>query len=243
MKGFKLSLLAITLHSLTAINVWAQGEPGLEKEKIMQAISASPAFALTLPKKIKVFEVFKAYVLRHTEISDEEFAEIEKVARVKKLRKKQYLLQEGDVCRDQSFITSGLLRTYSVDDNGNEHIIRFAMKDWWISDRESLLSGQPSRFNIDAIEDSTVLLFENSKMDQLMEKLPGFSRMINGILNKSFITSQNRIHEAISSTAEERYSNFVSRYPDFALRVPQSMIASYLGIAPETLSRLRNKKY
>lgn len=189
-----------------------------------------------------MFEIFKAYVLRHAEVSEEDFAAIEKVARIKKLRKKQYLLQEGDVCHDHCFITSGLLRTYSVDDKGNEHIIRFAMKDWWISDRESLLTGQPSRFNIDAIEDSSVLLFEKVQMDELTERFPGFNRVINGILNKSFITAQNRIHEAISSTAEEKYHNFVSRYPDFALRVPQSMIASYLGIAPETLSRLRGKR-
>jgi CRP-like cAMP-binding protein len=190
-----------------------------------------------------MFEVFKAYVSQKAAVSDEEFAAIEKVARVKKLRKKQYLLQEGDVCRDHCFITDGLLRTYSVDDKGKEHMLRFAKKDWWISDRESLLTGQPSRFNIDAIEDSTVLLFEKKQMDELVEKLPGFNRMINDILNKSFITSQNRIHEAISNTSEEKYHHFVSSYPDFALRVPQAMIASYLGIAPETLSRLRSKRH
>jgi CRP-like cAMP-binding protein len=189
-----------------------------------------------------MFEVFKAYVLKHAFVSDEEFAVIEQASRLKKLRKKQYLLQEGDICRDHCFILSGLMRTYSVDDKGNEHIIRFATKDWWISDRESLLTGQPSKFNIDAIEDSIVLLWSAAQMDELMEKLPAFSKMINGILSKSFIVSQNRIHEAISSTAKEKYNNFVSRYPDFALRVPQTMIASYLGIASETLSRLRNKR-
>ena len=190
-----------------------------------------------------MFEVFKAYVLKHAQVSDDEFALIEAASRIKKLRKKQYLLQEGDVSRDHCFILGGLLRTYSVDDKGNEHIIRFATKDWWISDRESLLTGLPSKFNIDAIEDSTVLLWSAAQMEEIMDKLPGFNKMINGILNKSFITSQNRIHEAISSTAEEKYNNFVTRYPDFALRVPQSMIASYLGVAPETLSRLRGKKH
>ncbi|MDR6944178.1 Crp/Fnr family transcriptional regulator [Mucilaginibacter pocheonensis] len=189
-----------------------------------------------------MFEIFKAYVLRHAAVSDDEFAVLGSAARVKKLRKHQYLLQEGDVCKDHCFITKGLMRTYSVDDKGNEHIIRFAREEWWISDRESLLTGTPSKFNIDAIEDSEVLLWSKADMDRLMEKLPAFSKMINDILNKSFITSQNRIHEAISSTAEEKYHNFVQRYPDFALRAPQSMIASYLGIKPETLSRLRNKR-
>jgi CRP-like cAMP-binding protein len=189
-----------------------------------------------------MFEVFKAYVQRQTTVSDEEFVILGHYAKFKKLRKKQYLLQEGDVCRYHCFIADGLMRTYSVDSKGNEHIIRFAMKDWWISDRESLLSGEPSKFNIDAIEESSLILFEKKDMDEAMEKLPGFSRLVNGILNKSFITTQNRIHEVISSTAEEKYQNFVKRYPDFALRVPQAMIASYLGITPETLSRLRNPK-
>lgn len=189
-----------------------------------------------------MFQVFKAYVLRHATVSEEEFALLESVAKPKKLRKRQYLLQEGDICHHHCFITKGMLRTYAVDDKGNEHIIRFAMEDWWISDRESLMSGNPSKFNIDAIEDAEVLLFEKTAMDTLMEKLPAFKKMISEILDKSFITSQNRIHEAISSTAEEKYHNFVQRYPAFALRVPQAMIASYLGIKPETLSRLRNKR-
>ncbi|MBL4675668.1 MAG: Crp/Fnr family transcriptional regulator [Mucilaginibacter sp.] len=135
-----------------------------------------------------------------------------------------------------------MLRTYAVDEKGNEHIIRFAMEDWWISDRESLLNETPSKFNIDAIEDSEVLLFDKTTMDRLMAELPAFGKMINEILNKSFITSQNRIYESISNTAEEKYHTFVERYPAFALRAPQAMIASYLGIKPETLSRLRNKK-
>lgn len=189
-----------------------------------------------------MFKIFKSYVLDHAEVSGEEFAILESASHMKKLRKRQYLLQEGDVCRYHCFITKGLLRTYSVDDKGNEHIIRFAMENWWISDRESLVNGTPSKFNIDAIEDAEVLLFAKADMDMLMDKLPVFKKMISDILDKSFITSQNRINEVISSTAEEKYHNFVQRYPQFALRAPQAMIASYLGIKPETLSRLRNKR-
>jgi len=189
------------------------------------------------------FQVFKDYVSRHAQLNDADFALLESGARPKKLRRHQYLLQEGDVCRYHCFITQGLLRNYSVDEKGNEHIIRFAMENWWISDRESLLTGNPSKFNIDAIEDSEVLLFDKPTMDTLRVSIPAFGQMVTDILDKSFVTSQNRILEGISSTAEEKYNTFVARYPEFALRVPQSMIASYLGIKPETLSRLRNKKH
>jgi CRP-like cAMP-binding protein len=189
-----------------------------------------------------MFKEFRAYVSRHVVLTEGEFELLESFARPKKLRKRQYLLQEGDVCRYNCFITSGLMRMYSVDEKGDEHIIRFAAENWWISDRESLLTRTASKFNIDAIEDTDVLLFEKSSMDLIMNKVPKFGKMVNDMLDKSFITFQNRLNEVISNTAETKYSNFVQRYPDFSLRVPQAMIASYLGIKPETLSRLRNKR-
>ena len=189
-----------------------------------------------------MFEEFRAYISQHAVLNEAEFQLLESFARPKKLRKRQYLLQEGDICRYNCFITNGLLRMYSVDEKGDEHIIRFAAENWWISDRESLLTGNPSKFNIDAIEDTEVLLFEKSSMDLMMNDVPKFGKMVNHMLDKSFITYQNRVNEAISNTAEKKYFNFVQRYPEFSLRVPQAMIASYLGIKPETLSRLRSKR-
>ena len=188
-----------------------------------------------------MFDIFKAYVIRHVDVSDDEFALIESVARPKKLRKRQYLLQEGDICHHHCFIAKGLMRIYSVDDKGNEHVIRFAKEDWWIADCESLYLGTPSKLNIDAIEDSEFLLFEQTTIDMLTEKLPAFGKMIRKMINRCSVTSQTRIHEAITSTSTQKYHSFIKRYPDFALRVPQAMVASYLGIKPETLSRLRSK--
>lgn len=190
----------------------------------------------------KMFEIFRAYLLSHAELSEADLILMEETARFKRIRKRQYLLQEGDVCRHNCFVINGLLRTFSVDEKGNEHVIRFAAENWWISDRESLMSEQPSKFNIDAIEDTSVLLFTKNATEMLMEKIPAFGKMINDMLSKSLISSQNRIHEVISHSAEENYLNFIKRFPDFAMRVPQGMIASYLGIKPETLSRLRGKR-
>jgi CRP-like cAMP-binding protein len=150
-------------------------------------------------------------------------------------------LQAGDVWKYHAFVSSGCLRTYSVDEKDNEHIMGFSVENWWCGDRESLLSGEPARYNIDAIEDSEVVLFTHSNFEMLCREIPAFDQMVNNILNRSFVTQQNRINAALSYTAEEKYLNFVKKYPEFALRVPQSMIASYLGMTPETLSRIRTQ--
>lgn len=188
-----------------------------------------------------MFETFQQYIDGRIQLTDAEKDKIRAVAVIKKLRKRQYLLQEGDVWKYDAFVSSGCLRTYSTDEKGNEHIIGFSIENWWCGDRESLLSGGPSRYNIDAIEDSQLVLFTHTNFEMLCREIPAFDQMVNAILNKSFITQQSRIHSALSNTAEEKYLNFVKKYPEFALRVPQSMIASYLGITPETLSRIRTQ--
>jgi len=188
-----------------------------------------------------MFELFKEYISQKTTLTDADYAKIEAVCIYKKLRKRQYLLQEGDVWKYNAFITKGLLRFYSVDENGRENIVSFAKENWWTGDRASLLTGEPSRNNIDAIEDTELILITKTNFDNLCREIPPFNDMVNAIINKSFITSQNRIHSAISFTAEQKYLDFVQKYPDLSLRVPQAMIASYLGITPETLSRVRKE--
>ncbi|WPU97309.1 Crp/Fnr family transcriptional regulator [Mucilaginibacter sp. cycad4] len=188
-----------------------------------------------------MFELFKEYISQKTTLAEADYAKIEAVCIYKRLRKKQYLLQEGDVWKYNAFITKGLVRFYSVDENGRENIVSFAKENWWTGDRASLLTGEPSKNNIDAIEDTELVLITKSNFDKLCSEIPAFNDMVNAILNKSFITSQNRIHSAIAFTAEQKYLDFVQRYPDLLLKVPQAMIASYLGITPETLSRVRKE--
>ena len=188
-----------------------------------------------------MYEVFKNYLDSKISLTEDQHEWIHSKSMVKKLRKKQFLLQEGDVWRNHAFISKGLVRTYSVDEKGFEHVVSFAMENWWAGDRESLMSGQPSRFNIDAIEDSEIVLFENQKFETICKEIPAFNDMVNTIIQRSFNASQNRIHDAISSSVQVKYENFVRKYPSFASRVPQNMIASYLGITRETLSRVRHK--
>lgn len=188
-----------------------------------------------------MFEVFETYLLQKGTFTPEEMDAIRAVSRIRKLRRGAFLLQEGEVWRYNAFICAGLLRRYRVDEKGVEHIIQFTPENWWAGDRQSLMSGQPATDNIDAIEDSVVLLIGKEDFDGLLRQIPVLSEVINLILQRSLNASQERIHAAISYTAEEKYQDFNRRFPDLAGRIPQFMLASYLGITPETLSRVRRQ--
>lgn len=188
-----------------------------------------------------MLEVFKKYITDKTVMSEEDLSEILLYAIEKKLRKKQFLLQEGDTWHYNAFVCSGFVRKYSVDNKGAEHIMNFSPENYWTGDRESLVNETPSKFNIEALENTEILLFKKEDFEMLCKKIPAFNNMVNNILHKSFLTSQNRIHSNISLTSEEKYNNFVLKFPSIANRVPQHMIASYIGISPETLSRIRSQ--
>jgi len=188
-----------------------------------------------------MFEVFKTYITDKIELTDQELDMIRAAGVVKRLRKRQYLLQEGDIDVHKKFILKGCLRQYRMGDDGAEHIMRFAIENWWISDRESYTTGLPSKCYIDAIEESEILMWHKSAWEQLVEDVPALQSFEKNLLARSFNASQNRIHAAISYTAEEKYQNFLNTFPDIFNRVPLLMIASYLGISRETLSRIRKQ--
>lgn len=187
-----------------------------------------------------MFEVFRKYLAEKINLTDAEYDYIQSLCIFKKLRKKQYLLQEGDVWRYNAFVCEGCMRTYRVDEKGVEHILYFSIENWWTGDRESLVSGNPSKSNVDAIENSVVLLIANEDFEAIKHRIPAFRELTEALIEKSFAASQNRIHSVISQSAEERYLNFIKNSPSIAARVPQHMLASYLGISAETLSRARN---
>jgi CRP/FNR family transcriptional regulator len=188
-----------------------------------------------------MYDIFQKYIDSKIVLSPEQSDWIRSLSVVKKIRKYQYLLQEGDICRHHAFVTKGCLRSYSVDSDGMEHIVKFAIENWWVADRDSLMSGEPAKLNIDAVEDCEVVLLTRQHFDLICQQIPAFNNMVNTILQSAYNALQNRVLAIVSLSASEKYEYFLQRYSDLALRIPQSMIASYLGMAPETLSRARNQ--
>ena len=157
----------------------------------------------------------------------------------KKLRKRQFLLQEGDVCKYQAFVERGMLRSYRIDEGGSEHILQFASEGWWVADLSSYLTGETSVFSIEALEDSELLLLSKPSWDTLMQRVPKFEHYFRIIIQNHLIATQKRVIQSHTETAEEMYLKFLETYPGCIQRIPQHMIASYIGISRETLSRLR----
>jgi len=188
-----------------------------------------------------MFDLIRRNIEKNITLSEAEFSHFTSLLQHKRLRKKQFLLEEGEVCRHECFVNSGCLRMYKLNDKGQEHILQFAVSDWWIGDQLSLTSGEPSGFFIDALEDSEVLLIEKEKLEQLYRDVPAFERFFRISFQNSYAALQRRILSGISQTAEEKYLDFITRYPNLEQKLPQHQVASYLGITPESLSRIRKQ--
>ncbi len=188
-----------------------------------------------------MFEQLFANISKKVSLTEEEKELCQTFFTHKKLRKKQYLLQEGDACKYTAFINKGLLRSYHVDDNGNEHIVQFAPEDWWMADIYSFLTGEPSTCNIDALEDSEMLLITKLAQDEMVIQIPKMERYLRLLMQSHLIALQRRIISSLNFTAEDKYLQLIAVSPTLVQRVPQHYIASYLGITPETLSRIRRQ--
>ena len=186
-----------------------------------------------------MWETLTTNLNKHITLTPEETTIITSVFTTRKFRKKQYVLQEGDVTRHETLIVSGLTRTYEVDEKGSEHIIQFGMENWWVGDLYSFLSGTPSVYNIDCIEDTEVLQVTKENLEILYERVPKIERYFRILVQNAFIASTRRVSSALTLSATERYNEFVARYPETGQRVADHHIASYLGITPQSLSRIR----
>lgn len=188
-----------------------------------------------------MFDLLLQNVARHIHLEPEEVQIFTSIPQVRRLKKKEFLLRAGEVCRYESFVLEGCLRNYYLDNKGDEHILQFSVEDWWTSDLYSLLTQTPATQFIDALEDSSVALFDKDDLERLYHQVPKFERFFRIMLQNAFIAQQQRILQNIGSTGEERYLAFRKKYSSLEQRLPQHQIASFLGITPEFLSKIRGK--
>jgi len=186
-------------------------------------------------------DIFKRYLHEKVAVTETALERISSLSIPTKLRRGEHLLKEGEVWRYRAFISKGLLRTYRTDDTGQIHVLRFAIENWWAGDSESYFSGKPSVCSIDALEPSEILLWKKDDFETLSNEIPALKEMRDKLVTRNLIATQNRLFFDNSHTAEEKYRNFLESYPEIARRVPLHMIASYLGVTRETLTRIRRQ--
>lgn len=183
------------------------------------------------------------YIKRYVAISQTEIDTFNSYLKPKKIKKKEFLLKEGQTCKSRYFITKGCIRLYYIDNKGNEQTIHFGIDNWWITDYESLINEVSSKLYIQAIENTELLELSQENFEKLCVDLPKTERFFRIIMEKTYIASQKRLEYMFSLSGEDLFNKFISANPEFTQRVPQYMIASYLGMTPEFVSKIRaNKK-
>jgi CRP-like cAMP-binding protein len=174
-------------------------------------------------------------------LNEEEGSVVGTVFKERRIKRRQFVLQEGEVSKLNSFIVEGCLKMYMVDENAKEHNLQFAIENWWIGDIGSFHTEKPSKLYIEAIENSVILQINKKDQLKLFVEYPKFNRIFRVITEKALVSTQRRVLQNISSTAEERYLDFMKRYPHFFNRISNVQIASYLGVTPEFLSTIRKR--
>lgn len=187
-----------------------------------------------------MFENFERFILTQVALTPDDLQFIRSLSTTKKIRRRQFLLREGEVARYKIFVCKGLLRTFSRAADGTEYTMRFAAENVWTTDHESYYHQIPAKFNIDAIEDTTVILWTKENFIELVAAIPALNTYVSDVMAGSINAIQGRVLGNISYTNEEKYQDFIDTFPDVFNRVPLHMVASYLGISRETLTRIRH---
>jgi len=188
-----------------------------------------------------MFDVLKTYIERNGQLSNEDIELMKEIFIAKHIPKGEFFLREGEISKYAAFVCKGFLRSYMVDNKGKEHVIQFAPENWWISTRPAGTEDVPSGIFIDAIEDTDALIIDRPGHVRMLENVAAYAKGFQKGIQKRVEAKEKRIVNSLAATAEERYYDFIKTYPGIAQRVPQHMLASYLGIAPETVSRIRRK--
>ncbi|MBB6371981.1 Crp/Fnr family transcriptional regulator [Chryseobacterium shigense] len=186
-------------------------------------------------------ESLKRHIREYIEISDEKLEKYSSAFKIEKIKKKEFLLKEGDICEAEGFVLNGCLKVFRTDKNADEQILYFGIENWWISDIDSFINKIPSQLNIQAIEDSEILLISKEDKERLYQEIPEIERLMRLKFQMSIIALQRRIIDNLSKPSDERYQDFLKEYPKTAHRLTNIQIAAYLGVTPEFISRIRRK--
>ena len=187
------------------------------------------------------FDPLLAYISQYISLSDIEIKCIKEKVEYRTYLKDQFIIQQGDICKSACFVVSGCTKMFALDKAGQEHIIMFSIENWWTSDLGSFISQNPSGYNVKCLETTRVFDFRHQALERLYREVPQMERFFRKIIERAFVASQKRILDTFSLTATERYIAFKETYPEIEQRVPQYMIASYLGITKEFLSKIKSQ--
>jgi cAMP-binding proteins - catabolite gene activator and regulatory subunit of cAMP-dependent protein kinases len=188
-------------------------------------------------------EIFRNHIEKFIKISEQEFLEIAAFFQLQKVKKKEHLLKEGNICRYHYFVLTGCLRKYFINEKGTEQTTEFAVEHWWMTDNIAFERGLPTEFNIQAVEDSEILKIDHTTQEKLLTAYPKMERYFRFIYQRAFAAWQMRIKYMYDLSKEERFHHFNKHFPEFVQRVPQHLLATYLGFTPEYLSEIRNKRH
>ncbi len=186
-------------------------------------------------------ELLKQNISNHISLTDNEMEEFCNLFQNKNIKKKSFLLREGEVCKFEGFVTKGIFRVYHIDKSGAEQILYFAIENWWITDIDSFTNEKPSQLFIEALEDSEVLLISKKDKEFAYVNFPKIEKLFRVMTQKTHVALQRRMIDNLSKTADQRYLDFIEKYPQLHQRLSNLQIAAYLGISHEFLSKIRNK--
>jgi CRP-like cAMP-binding protein len=181
------------------------------------------------------------YINRYVTLTKDEADFLQSKVIYRKYLKGQYIVQQGDICKYECFVISGCTKTFYLDDSGQEHILMFSIEDWWTSDMGSFITQTPADFNVQCLENTELIMFHYDDIEDLYREIPKLERFFRSIIERAFVASQKRLVRNFSLTAKDRYLYFRNQYPKIEQRIPQYMIASYLGITKEFLSKIKSQ--
>jgi CRP-like cAMP-binding protein len=188
-----------------------------------------------------MFELLKLHITKHLNFFNNEIEEFCNLFQEKSVEKKSFLLREGDVCKFEGFVTKGLFKVFHIDKDGVEQILYFATENWWITDIDSFTNQKPSDFSIQALEDSIVLVISPKDKEYAYNNLPSIEKLFRIMTQKTFVELQRKLINNLSKTSEQRYIDFIQKYPQLSQRLSNLQIAAYLGISHEFVSKIRKK--